>query len=138
MSIDHTPQIENLHKVTMTVAAKHRKGDVASDADSRTVTFIYGIGASGLTPFEYALAHQAENGYLEMQIHPSDIHHVFGHLCHSIRQHPVLTQHNPVDVAIQIERIEPAANAEIIKAMADAAGCSDGCCGHEPIPLVEE
>ena len=126
----------------MTVTVIHSNGEIEAGSHPQTVAFIYGIGSTGLTPFEYALAHQAVNGCLEMQVRKSEIRKVFAHLSPSIRQHPIWSHCDTVDFSFRIGSIEPAASAYIIMAMADAAGCGDGCgdgcCGHESFPIIKD
>ena len=130
MCPEQIPPIENLQKITMTIAAVDLTDGVKADAHPQKVAFIYGIGSAGLTPFEYALAHQAHEGYLKMQVRRSEINTIFAHLSHSIRRHPIFATKETVDLAFQIEHIELASSSEVVRAIAEAAGCGDGCCGH--------
>jgi hypothetical protein len=97
------------------------------------LTFIFGIGSAGLTPFECLLNQRTENDAIAFRVAGSDACLFFGHVAAPIGR---LTSALPeVYFRVSIVGIETPPPREIIKAMADQAshdhgagcGCGGGC-----------
>jgi len=98
------------------------------------VTFVYGIGSGGLTPFECLLADKPEGADISLRVAKAEETHFFGHLLPSAAA--LFAGHAEVSLRARIARIQTAEPREIIRAMADmtahghGSGCDCGCgCG---------
>lgn len=119
--------IDHLKKITLRIEAA--SPDVQRDTPLQTqwLTFVYGLGTSGLTPFEYALAGKTTGDVVAVSLRAAEAVSTFGHL------RPLVEMPSAADVQlkVRVEKIEPAGGREIISAMAAAAecGCDCGCGG---------
>jgi hypothetical protein len=90
--------------------------------------FIYGTGSQGLSPFEFALAHKRAGDILNLPIRGEEVPGFFQHLF--IPQLTTLVGVDAFCIRVQVLGVSEPDQREIIKAMAEAAGCGDSCCGH--------
>lgn len=90
--------------------------------------FIYGIGVSGLTPFEKALAGKSSGEQLTLDVTAEHIGELFGHLgCTMIK---TIAAQLPWRLEVRVKSAEKAGDRELIKAMAEMGGCEGDCgCG---------
>ncbi len=114
--------IQPLQKITLAVASNESR-------HQETVSFIFGIGASGLCPFEYALAGKAVGDRIELAVEAANLCETFQHLTMAF-----FPRHLPSEaVSLQFHILETTAadSREIIQAMAKSNACGhDGCdCG---------
>ena len=90
--------------------------------------FIFGAGSQGLSPFEFQLADKKEGEGLRMHIRAEELSDVFQHLL--IPSLGIPESISGIYLNVKIVRVSEADPKEVIKAMAEAAGCGDHCCGH--------
>lgn len=123
--------VDNLKKVTLKVEA-------GVDAETMNLTpepvrfeFVFGVGATGLTPFEYDLASKAPGDEIRLRISALQWCDYFRHLAV-----PGLAPPKPdsaVHLNVKIDGVRTAAGREVVKALAEMAecgGCDCGCGGH--------
>jgi hypothetical protein len=121
-------KVEYLQKIRLSV-----KTGSAADPEKLTesfppVEFVYGLSASGLTPFEYALAEKLVGDEIQLQLHKNQLKDFFGHI-----QTPIIdpaVQSDSILLKARILKIAPANSREVVKTLADIANCGDSCCGH--------
>ena len=120
--------VENLTKVTLQLEAglKAERMDLAPA--SSEFTFIYGIGPSGMCPFEYQLANKEVGTEISLQLKKGETNRLFGHL-----RLPIMTlieEHDYLHLKVKILKIEHPDPAEVVKALAATAAHNHGCdCG---------
>jgi hypothetical protein len=128
-----SPTVDNLKKITLTIEAGTSANKMDITARPLSMTFVYGLGAAGLTPIEYALADKSTGDVVLVSIQPGKMAWTFGHL-----QPPFETKLDDTDevhLRMRIDHIMPAEGREIISAMAAAAecGCDCGCGGKHGV-----
>lgn len=120
--------IENLTKVTLRLEAGMTAGRMDLAPASPEFTFIYGIGPSGMCPFEYQLVNKEVGAEISMQLKKEDTNRLFGHL-----HLPIMTlieEHDSLHLKVKILKIEQPDPAEVVKALAATAAHNHGCdCG---------
>ena len=120
--------IENLMKVTLTIQA----GEPSDAADSKArFIFIYGIGPSGITPFEKALHGKRVGDRIRLDVPASAFCETVGHLDLPLRKPSGIM--TPVSLLVTVIDLERAQDREVVNAMAAGGSCSDcgcGCGGH--------
>ena len=124
-----SPTVDNLKKITLTIEAGTSTNKMDITARPQSMTFVYGLGTTGLTPLEYALADKSTGDVVLVNIRPGELARTFGHL-----QPPFETKLDvtaEVHLRVRVDKIKPAESREIISAMAAAAecGCDCGCGG---------
>ncbi len=90
--------------------------------------FIFGAGSQGLSPFEFQLADKKEGNGLSMHIRVEELSDLFQHLL--IPSLAIPESVSAIYLNVKIVKVSEADPKEVIKAMAEAAGCQDHCCGH--------
>ena len=121
--------VDNLKKITLTIEAGTSANKMDITDRPQSMTFVYGLGTTGLTPLEYALADKSTGDVVLVDIRPGELARTFGHL-----QPPFETKLDvtaEVHLRVRVDKIKPAESREIISAMAAAAecGCDCGCGG---------
>lgn len=116
--------IENLMKVTLNIDVTDLS--VARDRLAPFV-FIYGVGASGITPFEKALYGKGVGDRIRLDVHPSTICETIGHLELPLNKPSGIMA--PVSLEVTVVDVVRAQDREVVKAMADGGNCSDCGCG---------
>lgn len=112
-------KIENLKKVSLLLEVGNR---------ATPFEFIFGIGTEGLSPFEFELAGKKVGDVVALQLRGEEVPHTFQHL-----MIPALDRLEGKDsflLKVRVEKVSPADQKEVIKAMAEIASCGDHCCGH--------
>jgi hypothetical protein len=127
------PTVGNLKKITLTIEAGTSANKMDITARPQSMTFVYGLGTTGLSPFEYALADKSTGDVVLVSIRPGERARTFGHL-----QPPFATKPDDtaeVHLRVRVDKIIPAEGREIISAMAAAAecGCDCGCGGKHGV-----
>jgi FKBP-type peptidyl-prolyl cis-trans isomerase 2 len=120
--------IENLMKVTLTIQATNPS---VADDRSTPYVFIYGVGPSGITPFEKALHGKAVGDRIRFEVTPSTLCETFGHLELPFNKPSGIMA--PVSIEVAVVDVIRAQDREVVKAMAAGGSCSDcgcGCGGH--------
>ena len=128
-----SPTVDNLKKITLTIEAGASANKMDITARPQSMTFVYGLGTTRLTPFEYGLADKSTGDVVKVSIRPGELARTFGHL-----QPPFETKLDDtaeVHLRVRIDKIIPAEGREIISAMAAAAecGCDCGCGGKHGV-----
>ena len=90
--------------------------------------FILGVGSQGLSPFEFQLADKKEGDGLSLHIRVEELSDLFQHLL--IPSLAIPESISAIHLNVKIVKVSQADPKEVIKAMAEAAGCQDHCCGH--------
>ena len=90
--------------------------------------FILGVGSQGLSPFEFQLADKKEGDGLSLHIRVEELSDLFQHLL--IPSLAIPESISEIYLNVKIVKVSQADPKEVIKAMAEAAGCGDHCCGH--------
>ena len=123
-----TEKIDPLKKVTLSIEAGTTPDSMDLIPQSSQFEFIYGLGISGLTPFEMQLADRTVGEQIHLRISREEIPQVFQHL---VPFPLTLPEHlDSVYLTIRITEVIPADQREVIKALAEMASCEDHCCGH--------
>jgi hypothetical protein len=127
------PTVDNLKKITLSIEAGTSVNKMDITARPQSMTFVYGLGTTGLTPIEYALADKSTEDVVLVSIRPGELARTFGHL-----QPPFETRLDDtveVHLRVRVDKIIPAEGREIISAMAAAAecGCDCGCGGKHGV-----
>ena len=123
-----TEKIDLLKKITLLVEAGSAPDSMHPGPQSSQIEFIYGLGVSGLTPFELQLADRTVGEEIQFLINREEIPQVFQHLL-------LLPLNLPDDLdsfhlRLRVMKVIPADQREVIKALAEIANCEDYCCGH--------
>jgi hypothetical protein len=123
-------RIQNLSKVSLSIEA-------GSTADRFELTpqpvpheIIFGIGAGGLSPFEFQIGGLSVGDELVMQVAGEGCR-VFGP--GQAPPVPLGAGGGDVFLRVRVTAVTRAGDREIVKAMAEMAACSDcggDCCGH--------
>ena len=127
------PTVDNLKKITLSIEAGTSVNKMDITARPQSMTFVYGLGTTGLTPIEYALADKSTEDVVLVSIRPGELARTFGHL-----QPPFETRLDDtveVHLRVRVDKIKSAEGREIISAMAAAAecGCDCGCGGKHGV-----
>jgi hypothetical protein len=93
-----------------------------------TIEFVYGLGSSGLTPFEFAIAEKTVGDEIHLQLHQSQMPAFFGHI--RFPAVPTFGESDSIVLKVRILDIAPASSREVIKTLAAIANCGESCCGH--------
>jgi hypothetical protein len=120
--------IENLMKVTLNIQTAEPSD---TDDSGKPFVFIYGIGPSGITPFEKVLFGKGIGDRIKLDLTPDTVCETLGHLDLPLRKPFGVMA--PVSFQVTVMGLEKAQDREVIKAMAAGGSCSDctcGCGGH--------
>lgn len=121
-------KIDPLKKITLSIEAGTTPDSMDLTSKSYEFEFIYGLGISGLTPFEMQLADKTVGEEIHLHITREGISQVFQHL---ILLPVTLPEHlDSFYLRLKITKVIPADQREVIKALAEMASCEDHCCGH--------
>jgi len=121
-------KVENLKKITLQLQAGTSAENMDLSLDYPEFEFIFGLGPTGMTPFEYELVHKAEGQKVLLQIKKETSPEFFEHL-----HLPIMNLFNARDelfLTVKILTIAPAEHRQVVKAMADITAHGHGCdCG---------
>jgi hypothetical protein len=123
--------VEPLHHVTVALEA----GPGPAGADAAVIAFVYGIAPGGLTAFELLLAGRPAGSAVRFDLAAAEADAFFERLAAAVR--PLFRGRPQAAFTARIERIEPAAPREVVRALAATAGhgpcgCGGGCgCGGQ-------
>jgi hypothetical protein len=121
-------KINPLSKVTLSVKSDTKQSGKTADSSPELVTFIYGIGLSGLTDFECSLTKHEDENEINLFLNPFRRETFFEHLTPLFE--PLLQNRNEVSLHFKLVSTEPAGSTEIVKAIASIQQCGCGCdCG---------
>jgi hypothetical protein len=120
--------IAYMSKVTLSLSAGEEGKGSEDGEDSKRFEFVYGIGPEGLTPFERVLEGRREKEELVLEIGGYEATHVFRHLW--MPDLEALFHRGSPFLKIAVLSVSEADPREVIRALAETAGCGDDCCGH--------
>lgn len=121
-------KIENLMKVSLSVTTGKRPVERNRE---ETFVFIYGVGSSGITPFEKAIFAKHIGDNVQFDLSGAPPCESLGHLEKPLAEQTGIV--SPDNLSVTINDIVRATDREVIKAMAGGGSCSDcdcGCGGH--------
>ena len=128
--------VANFKKISLSFQAGSTPDTMDIELQAADYDIIYGIASEGLTPFEYELTGKSEGD--EVAVHVKNEHacEFFGYFYELLWE---LHYKRPeIYLRVKIEKILPAENREIVKAMAKSTAhgsscngdCGCGCGGH--------
>lgn len=127
--MSNPPQaVDNLMKVSVTISTGK---EMPNDGAAIPFTFIYGIGSSGITPFEKALFAKEIGDRIDFDMASAGYCETFGHLEVPLREQTGIT--SPVSLQVTVTGVVRPLDNEVVRAMASGSSCSDcgcGCGGH--------
>jgi hypothetical protein len=123
--------VDNLCKVTLQIEAGTALDRMNLTPEPVQYEFVFGIGAAGLTPFEFQLASKAPGDVVRLQV-PS---HQWGDYFRHLSLPGLLPSSSPTEVFLKatVTSVRAAAGREVVKALAEmteCGGCDCGCGGH--------
>jgi hypothetical protein len=121
-------RVGNLKKIRVLLEAGLTPQAMDLTGESIPYDFIYGVGTQGLSPFEFELANKGEGDELVISISKEQMPNFFCH--HFIPQLWIPEGVGAFYLKVRIAAVNSPDQREVIKAMAEAAACGSGCCGH--------
>jgi hypothetical protein len=121
-------RVDNMTMVTVSMEAGSTARTMDLTPTPQECEFVFGIGSGGLTPLEFELAGKHIGEEVLMHIRREDLADTFQHV-----PIPSFCLSNTLDgcwLKLRIAGVREADQREIIKALADMAGCGSDCCGH--------
>lgn len=122
--------VEGLKKIDVTVSAGSEPGTSDLTGGPAAMSFVFGVGSEGLTPFEYSLAGKRPGDEVQVFVAPGSVGEVFCHLNSELP--PIAKKDAPFYVTARVDGVAPADSREVVQAMARISQCggADGCgCG---------
>ena len=121
-------KVENLKKVTVALEAGTSAQNMDLSLDNPEFEFIFGIGPSGISPFEYELADKTEGQHIMVELKKANLDIFFEHL------HPpifhLINDKDSLFLRVEIKQIATADQRDVVKALADVTSHGHGCdCG---------
>lgn len=123
--------VDHLCKITLLVEAGTDSGTMNLTGEPVRFEFVFGVNATGLTPFEYQLAAKVPGDVLRLCVSPQRWGEYFRHI--SLPGLPPPAIDSEVHLRVTVEQVRTAAGREVVKALAEMAecgGCDCGCGGH--------
>ena len=125
-------KVENSKKIALSIQAGTLQDTMDLIPKYPNIGFIFGLGAEGMTPFEYELAEKVEGESILIHLRKEDFYCFFEHLNPPLMD--LYDRRDDVYLKVNIDAVTPAENREIVKAMAakaahGGAGCDCGCGG---------
>jgi len=121
-------KVENLKKIYLSLEAGKSKEHMDLRLSKPEFEFLFGIGPTGMTPFEYELVDKEEGDEILLRVQKDSVQVFFEHLHPPIMN--LLEERKDVYLKVKIEKIIPAENREVVKAMAELTAHGHGCdCG---------
>lgn len=121
------PKVEPLKKVTLTVEAGASPEAMNLTPAPKSFDFVFGVGAEGLTSFEYGLAGKSEGEEALIRLKPEEVRSLPVNIFAPFS--PTPPGGGDLYVKATVVRVLPAENREVIRAMAGSGGCGGDCCG---------
>jgi hypothetical protein len=121
-------KVGHLKKISVLLQAGTKPETMDLTGEPIPYDFIYGVGTRGLSPFEFELANKAGGDELVLPMNTEEMPDFFCH--HFIPQSAIPEGVESFYLRIRIVQVSAPDRREIIKAMAEAAACESGCCGH--------
>ncbi|MFO7709816.1 MAG: hypothetical protein R6V84_16750 [Desulfobacterales bacterium] len=122
-----TRQVEPLKKVTVRILADRGPESAGTALAPSELTFIYGIGRDGITPFESLLAGRRVGDAIDLHVMTPEATAFFEHLAPLLRA--AFEGRDAVSLNVRITGIDDAEGREVVKAMAEMASRAESDCG---------
>ena len=120
--------VEHLKKITLKLEAGTSPENMNLGSGSSEVEFIFGLGPTGMSPFEYELIDKVEGDKILIHLKRENTPVFFEHLRLPLEN--LFKDRNEIFLIVKILKIAPADNREVVKAMADMMAHGHGCdCG---------
>lgn len=121
-------KVENLKKITLTLQAGTSKENMDLRLSNSEFEFLFGIGLTGMTPFEYELVDKEEGDEILLRVQKDSVQVFFEHLHPPIMN--LFEERKDLYLKVKIEKIIPAESREVVKTMAELTAHGHGCdCG---------
>ena len=121
-------KVENLKKITLNLEAGTSAQNMDLSLDNPEFEFIFGIGPSGISPFEYELVDKTEGQHILVELKKENFNIYFEHLHLPIFQ--LFNEKDSFFLRAEIKKIATADQREVVKALADVTAHGHGCdCG---------
>ena len=122
-----TQRVDHLTKIRLSIGEGNEQTDRDFLSNGISYEFVVGIGSRGYSPFEYELLEKKVGDHLHLTIEAGKMDEFFEHMYIPSG----LAQGNGMSIHlhVRIDQIDIPDQAEIIRAMAEGAACSDHCCG---------
>ena len=121
-------KVENLKKVTVALEAGTSVQKMDLSLDNPEFEFIFGIGPSGISPFEYELADKTEGQHVLVEVKKENFGIFFEHLHPPILH--LINDRTGVFLRVEIKKITTADQRDVVKALAEVTAHGHGCdCG---------
>ncbi len=122
-----TGTVDHLTKVKLNLRSETQQTGENLASTVISYELVVGVGSQGYSPFEYELIGKKIGDTLQLNIEAGKINEFFEHL--HIPSGIDRESTKPVHLHVKIDQIDIPDQAEIIRAMAEGAACSDHCCG---------
>jgi len=122
------PAVAPLKKIRLVLEAGTGPGKTDLTAEPIPLEFVFGVGAQGLSSFEFALSDKKEGDVFSIPVKREEQADFFQHLFVPALTMPQST--GAFYLKVEILKVSESNPKEVIKAMAEAAACDDHCCGH--------
>ena len=121
-------KVENLKKITLQLAAGTSAQNMDLHLDNPEFEFIFGLGPSGISPFEYELVDKTEGQDILVELKNENFDIFFEHL-HPPISH-LVNERGSLFLRVEIKKIATADQRDVVKALADVTAHGHGCdCG---------
>ena len=121
-------RVENLKKITLNLEAGTSAQNMDMSLDNPEFEFIFGIGPSGISPFEYELADKTEGQQILVELKKENFDIFFEHLHPPILH--LINEKDSLFLNVEIKKIATADQRDVVKALADVTAHGHGCdCG---------
>jgi len=121
--------VEHLKKITLQFETGTSPENMNLGSGSSEVEFIFGLGPTGMSPFEYELIDKVEGDEIIIHLKREKTPAFFEHL--HLPREDLFKDRNEIFVNVKIQKIDPADNREVVKAIAEMTvhghGCDCGC-----------
>lgn len=128
---ENNAAVEGMKMVDLTVQAATDEDMVHTLGEPQQLDFVFGIGAKGITPFEYEISGKHQGETVVVPVQRDRAFDLFEHLTGTVLQ---MVPHNgDFFLKATITGIRRAESREIVSAMARATACGGGCgcgCSH--------
>jgi len=121
-------RVDNLRTVTVSIEAGKTAATMDLTPTPEECEFVFGVGSQGLTPLEFELAGKNVGEEVFIHLERDGLGDTFQHV-----PIPRFLLSRPPDgcwLKLRIVGVREADQREIIKALAELAGCGSQCCGH--------
>ena len=124
-----SPSVNHMKKITLDIWQESPEGSGTTAFGPHRVTFIFGIGANGLSGVEKIIAEKQVGDDVAVSMDSTQFQDMFGHL--SCMFDKVVERGAPeCTLNMKVVDIEQPSDREIVKAMAGGTTCGGGCdCG---------